>query len=865
MLRKLLTLIPCLIVIGCSDSGPVVPVTEPAPEPVTLVPAPGVALELAQQRASALAAVHYQLRLNLPAQAAEPVTGVVSVEFKLLDASEALVLDFRAPADHVHAVSLDDGAVEYSLVPDHIVIPAAALTVGEHKVRIEFTSTDAALNRQPEFLYALFVPDRASTAFPVFEQPNIKAVFSLSLGIPAAWQAVSNGELLQRDSTDSQQHVLQFAETLPISTYLFTFAAGELQMETALRDGREFTMYHRETDQEKLARNRDAIFDLHATALQWLEDYTGIAYPFGKFAFFAIPAFQFGGMEHPGSVWYRAETLFLDPTASRTQELSRASLIAHETSHMWFGDLVTMDWFNDVWMKEVFANFMAAKIAGPAFPDLNLDLRFFQAHHPTAYAVDRTAGTNPIRQQLDNLNEAGSLYGAIIYQKAPVVVQQLEELLGEELLRDGLRRYLDEHRFANATWSDLIGILDPLTDEDLAQWSEVWVTAEGRPHISAQWSDGGITVRQSDADSERGLLWNQPLVLGVQTAEGVSEYRVQLRVAETFVPLAATSAPAFIFGGADGIGYGRFQLDAQSRNALLAAVHELPNPVHRAVVWQTLWEEMLDANLTADQFMAAVLIGLQRETDELLAQQLLGLLRQTWWQFMNADKRSEFSSQTEQVLWDALARAATPGRKGAWFDTLVSVTLTEAGTETLRRIWRGDETVAGLPLQEQQFIELAEALSLRDAANATAILDAQELRISNPDRLARLRFIGSALGSDPQAHAALLASFSDVAVRRQESWVLDAMAAIHHPIRNEANLALLRPSLDLTAEIQRTGDIFFPLNWLNATLSGYQSPAAAQILQDYLAANPALPPRLRGKVLQAADDLQRAAGFRQLQ
>ena len=131
--------------------------------------------------------------------------------------------------------------------------------------------------------------------------------------------------------------------------------------------------------------------------------------------------------------------------------------------------------------------------------------------------------------------------------------------------------------------------------------------------------------------------------------------------------------------------------------------------------------------------------------------------------------------------------------------------------------------------------------------------------------MARLRFIGSALGSDPQAHAALLASFSDVAVRRQESWVLDAMAAIHHPIRNEANLALLRPSLDLTAEIQRTGDIFFPLNWLNASLSGYQSPAAAQILQDYLAANPALPPRLRGKVLQAADDLQRAAGFRQLQ
>ncbi|MFM1896374.1 MAG: hypothetical protein RLZZ385_1448 [Pseudomonadota bacterium] len=854
-------LLLCLIAFGLLTCDAKMPESPDPVAPEVAVPAPGVAAELARQRALALRNVAYDLHLRLPAQVSEPVTGEVSIGLDLVDNSQPLVLDFQAPADQVLSVAVNGVTIDPVLVPDHIVIPAGHLSSGPQRIDIAFRSTDAALNRQGEFMYALFVPDRASTAFPVFEQPDIKARFTLTLSVPAAWQAVSNGALVSRDAGDPRQHILRFAQTLPISTYLFSFAAGELQVESASRNGREFNLYHRETDAEKFARNRDAIFDLHATALEWLEDYTGIAYPFDKFDFFAVPAFQFGGMEHPGAIWYRAESLFLDPTASRTQELSRASLIAHETAHMWFGDLVTMEWFNDVWMKEVFANFMAAKIAGPAFPDLNLDLRFFQAHHPTAYAVDRTAGTNPIRQDLDNLNDAGSLYGAIIYQKAPVVMRQLEELIGEQQLRDGLRRYLDENRYGNAGWPDLIGILDTLTEQDLAQWSDVWVAQSGRPRITTEWSDGGITVRQSDSDAQRGLLWNQPLVLAVGAGGAVTEYNLQLQQAEAFVPVPLTSDPDFIFAGADGIGYGRFELDERSRTALLDAVQDLENPVHRAVVWQTLWEEMLDGDITPANFVTALLPALTAEADELMAQQLLGLLRQAFWQFLPADSRQEVSSDLEQVLWEALDRATTPGRKGAYFAALTSMTLSAEGTRRLQRIWQGEETPEGLPLQEQQYIALAEALALRDVADATAILDAQEQRISNPDRLGRFRFIRPALSQDRDVHTALFDRFADVAVRRQESWVLDAMGAIHHPLHNEASGFLLRPSLDLTEEILLTGDIFFPLNWLNATLGGYQSPDAAETVRQYLDDNPDLPPRLRGKVLQAADDLFRVAGF----
>ena len=263
-------------------------------------------------------------------------------------------------------------------------------------------------------------------------------------------------------------------------------------------------MFHRETDAAKVARNRDAIFDLHARSLDWLENYTGIPYPWGKFDFLLVPSFQFGGMEHAGAIFYNAPALLLDPSATQDQQLGRASLIAHETAHMWFGDLVTMRWFNDVWMKEVFANFMAAKIVNPSFPAINHELRFLLAHYPAAYDVDRTPGTNAIRQRLDNLNEAGSLYGAIIYQKAPIVMRQLEGILGEASFRDGVRQYLDERPFGNATWPDLIAVLDGRTPEDLAAWSRVWVEETGRPSIAHR-SHGGGRAHRTSADSSSAI------------------------------------------------------------------------------------------------------------------------------------------------------------------------------------------------------------------------------------------------------------------------------------------------------------------------------------------------------------------------
>ena len=210
---------------------------------------------------------------------------------------------------------------------------------------------------------------------------------------------------------------------------------------------------------------------------------TWLPYPFGKFDFLLVPAFQFGGMEHPGAIFYNASGLMLDESATQNQQLERASVISHETAHMWFGDLVTMRWFTDVWMKEVFRQLHGGEdrqpVVSPSTTTCDSCSRTTRRHE-----VDRTEGTNAIRQPLANLSDAGTLYGNIIYDKAPIVMRQLETLLGPDPFRDGMREYLRRFAFGNATWSDLVAILDDKTPDDLASWSRAWVDERARPVIT---------------------------------------------------------------------------------------------------------------------------------------------------------------------------------------------------------------------------------------------------------------------------------------------------------------------------------------------------------------------------------------------
>ena len=824
----------------------------------------GVPASLASERASTIGNLRYELEFVVPDARSEPVEGRVAVRFTLT-APQRIVLDFAQPADSVRRVTSQGLDVSFEVENGHLTVSVGSTRAGENILEVEFVAGDEPLNRNDEFLYTLFVPARAHLAFPCFDQPNLKARYSLSLDVPSGWTAVANGAERRTESDGSRTRV-QFEETPPLSTYLFGFATGVFSVETAERDGRQMRMFHRETDAAKVARNLDAIFDLHALALDWLEQYTAIPYPWAKFDFVLIPSFQFGGMEHAGAVLYNATGLLLDESATQNQFLNRASLIAHETAHMWFGDLVTMEWFDDVWMKEVFANFMAAKIVGPSFPDVDHELRFLLAHYPQAYQVDRTAGTNPVRQGLANLDEAGQLYGAIIYQKAPIVMRQLEMTLGDEAFRDGLREYLKTYAFGNATWLDLVRMLDRRTPEDIAGWSRAWVEERGRPEFTTTVETdetGEITnlvVTMRDPLG-RGLVWPQRLIVTLGYAGSAEQIAVTVAAESTVVREAiGKGRPLYVLPTGGGLGYGLFELDPTTRTYLLDHVEDIPDALARGSAWVTLWDNVLEGLIAPSAFVETIIRAVPGEADEQNVQRVLSYLRRAFWRFMPERERSARAPELERMLRAGIDRATTSSQQSAWFSAYRDVVLTEEGVAWLERVWRREERIAGLPFAETDEIAMALELAVREVPEWQAVLQQQLERTENPDRKARFAFVMPALSADAAVREQAFKQFGRIENRRREPWVLESMAYLNHPLRETHARRFVRPSLDLLREIQMTGDIFFPGRWMDSALGGHRSPAVAAIVREFLDGEPNYPERLRWTILSSADELFRAAG-----
>lgn len=444
----------------------------------------GVSHELAVKRRLQVSNVTYTLHFEIPSQKEDAVTGVSKITFDWKGGKEDLQIDFQGEVEG--PIVVNGKSLNAAHQAEHILIPAQKLSKKKtNEVCVTFRSEDKALNRNADYMYTLFVPDHARSVFPCFDQPDIKAHYRLTLTLPQGWTAISNAPLV---NTEGQ--MLQFGMTDLLPTYLFSFTAGRFEMQTVERDGRKLTALYRETDPKKVAQ-LSTVFDQVALSLRWLEAYTGIGQPFQQYGFVVLPGYQFGGMEHPGCIQFRDQTIFLGEQPTPDEEMNRLNLIAHETSHLWFGDLVTMRWFDDVWTKEVFANFMADKIAREQFPDVNHDIKFIKSHYPLALSTDRTEGTHPIQQPLDNLKNAGLLYGNIIYHKAPIMMRKLEEQMGEEKLRTGLQKYLRTFSFGNATWDDLIAILDQeCLEAAISAFDRQWVKRQGMPEIPINFNDG---------------------------------------------------------------------------------------------------------------------------------------------------------------------------------------------------------------------------------------------------------------------------------------------------------------------------------------------------------------------------------------
>jgi aminopeptidase N len=733
---------------------------------------PGVSTELARYRARQVSDVSYELFFHIPRERDLPVEGQARIRFSQARAQYGVVLDFQGPGKNIRQVMVNGREADWQFLNGHIIIPSSYVVPYGNEVDILFLSADQALNRSDDFMYTLFVPDRASTAFPCFDQPDLKARFTLSLSIPEGWTAVSNGPAASVLATGNRKTV-SFAADQPIPTYLFAFAAGQFDTFTEEHGGREMTLYHRETDTLKLARNLPHIFRQHALALEWLEEYTGIPYPFGKMDMVLLPGFQYSGMEHPGCIWYRDARLLLDEHPPISQQLSRASLIAHETAHMWFGNLVTMRWFDDVWLKEVFAGFMADKIVNPQFPEVNHDLQFLLSHYPRAAAIDRSRGTHPIRQPLSNMKQAGTLYGAIIYNKAPLVFRELEMAMGGQAFRAAVRDYLREFSMDNADWDELAAVFDRHTPLDVKQWSDLWIYGTGMPDI---------TTAGMNEESLRGM-------------------------------------------------------------------HHL-----------MLHEEFLQGKHRPMDYFQVLLSALFGEPNPQLARYLADNLRLVYWRFLDDSGRRQYGPAMERLLWDRLVESK-PSEKAVYLEAYLSTAQSETALHNMLGLLEGNIVVEDLDLSESQRFSLVAALKLREHPEASRLLEAHLEMTDNPDRRRRLEFLLPALSDEPGDRDRFFENLRDPVNRRPEPWVLEGLSYLHHPLRREAGRRYILPALEMLEEIQSTGDIFFPLNWLESSLGAYSDPATASLVEEFLDKHPGLNDNLRLKVLQAADLLFRSAAL----
>ena len=819
----------------------------------------GVSKDLATFRKENIQDIRYKLFFNIPNRKAEALKGRAEIRCKLTD-TRAFLLDFKVKEEQIDSLFFNNKKVNYTFCNEHI-LPIENLKVGENAITIYFTCSDQSLNRRDQFLYTLLVPDRARTLFPCFDQPNLKAIYELCLEIPATWNAVANGKVLS-EQTDvlSKRKTIFFQQTEPISTYLFAFSAGEFTKETFQRDKREISIFHRETDAEKIVQCTEIANEVF-NALEWMENYTQIPYPFAKYDLVIIPGFQFGGMEHIGATFYTDTRMFLNKQSTLREQLIRSSLIAHETAHMWFGDYVTMEWFDDVWTKEVFANYFASLMVEPRFKTINHQLNFIVDYIPGAYGEDRTTGSNSIKQDLDNLEYAGLVYGNIIYNKSPMVMSMLSDRIGKDAFRKGIQQYLKAYAYDNATWDDLIDILDNLTLEDLKAWSHCWVNEKGRPTFEAHLEKNELIVTQSDK-WHRDICWPQKLTYKIISGEKeetiIVDFKNQQKTLHIPVSLPIKDKESvIILPNIDGKGYGLFKLNENQQEgnweAIRKYIQDKPSyEILRGSLLINLYENMYTGNLNEEKFRNNLIKYIQEEQNPLLYTLTLGYLKNCQQWFLSNSKI------TEKSLWQLVQTHPLVSFRLQAFRYYSSLASTPESINQLYTIWEHQLPPGNIQLSERDYMKLAYTLALHLPDKADAIISEQASRISQPDRRKEFSFISAAVSPSEIKRDSVFTILLEKENRNVEPWAADALALLNHPSRGDKAVKYIRPALEEMKEIQQTGDIFFPRSWARALLSGHTSHKAAEEVKSFFNDHPDYPLMLGNKIKQQAEHLFRS-------
>jgi aminopeptidase N len=679
---------------------------------------PNLTRDQAVERAALLTVDNYRIVLDLTDGQGRPGERVfrstTTVEFDALAGADT-VLDLAA--DTVHSATLNGVDLGVSSYDESTGITLTGLA--EHNVVVvdadcRYSNTGEGLHRFVDpvdggvYLYSQFETADAKRMFACFDQPDLKATFDVSVTAPSDWEVVSNAATV---SVDNGVHT--FAGTPRMSTYLVALIAGPYtRWDDVYTDDHgdiPLGIFCRATLADFMDAER--LFAETKEGFGFYHKHFGVPYAFGKYDQLFVPEFNAGAMENAGAVTFLEDYVFRSKVTRASYE-RRAETVLHEMAHMWFGDLVTMKWWDDLWLNESFATFASVLCQAEATEYAQAWTTFANAEKSWAYRQDQLPSTHPVAADIPDLAAVEVNFDGITYAKGASVLKQLVAYVGLEHFLAGLRDYFSAHAFGNATFGDLLTALEKASGRDLSDWGQQWLKTTGLNTLRADFdvdADGTFTrfaVTQSGAEPGAGETRVHRLAIGIYDDDGDGKL-VRTRREELDVEGSSTEVPALkgvsrgrlVLVNDDDLTYCSLRLDPDSLDTALQRIADIAEPLPRTLVWSAAWEMTRDAEFKARNFVSLVSTGVVAETEIGVAQRLLlqaqialGSYAEPAWA-----EAQGWPAFADRLL--ELARGAQAGsdHQLAFVNALCSSLLLQRHTEVLSALLEGDAAQAGLP------------------------------------------------------------------------------------------------------------------------------------------------------------------------
>ncbi|MFJ4579503.1 aminopeptidase N [Streptomyces echinatus] len=714
------------------------------------MPGTNLTREEARQRAELLTVDSYEIDLDLSgAQEGGTYRSVTTVRFDVARGDAGSFIDLVAPA--VHEVVLNGDQLDPAEVFEDSRIALTGLLQGRNVLRVvadcAYTNTGEGLHRfvdpvdEQAYLYTQFeVPD-ARRVFASFEQPDLKATFQFTVKAPEGWTVISNSP-----TPEPKGNVWSFEPTPRISTYITALIVGPYHSVHSVyeKDGRSVPLgvYCRPSLAEFL--DADAIFEVTRQGFDWFQEKFDYAYPFAKYDQLFVPEFNAGAMENAGAVTLRDQYVFRSKVTDAAYEM-RAATILHELAHMWFGDLVTMEWWNDLWLNESFATYaeVACQAAAPASKWPHAWTTFANSMKTWAYRQDQLPSTHPIMAEIRDLDDVLVNFDGITYAKGASVLKQLVAYVGEDAFFKGVQAYFKRHAYGNTRLSDLLGALEETSGRDLKTWSKQWLETAGinilRPEIVTD-ADGVITsfaVRQEAPALPAGAK-GEPTLRPHRIAIGLYDHdeasgklvrtdRVELDVDGelTAVPqLSGRRRPAVVLLNDDDLSYAKVRLDEDSLRTVTEHLGDFAESLPRALCWASAWDMTRDAELATRDYLSLVLSGIGKESDIGVVQSLHRQVKLAIDLYADpATRESLLTRWTDATLAHLRAAEAGGDHQLAWARAFAATARTPEQLDLLEALLDGTQTVEGLAVDTElrwAFVERLAAVGRYDEAEIAA-------------------------------------------------------------------------------------------------------------------------------------------------